>query len=802
MFRTDRFDLRPLADPAAVVRGENYRITVLTDRLMRLEWAEDGRFDDRPTQRVFCRRFPAPAFTVRETEEGLEIETDGLHLWYDKQKFSPEGLSIEVKGLRGHKCDRWNYGMARIRSYQKSSATPGAVRTLDGVDGEIPLEPGIPDRYGFSVLDDTSTLRLDDEGWFVPAEQKDAVDQYFFGYASDYAGCVRDFVRLSGHAPQIPRYALGNWWSRYHKYTEESYLDLLDRFAERGIPLSVAVIDMDWHNTELPEGNGDGWTGYTWNRDFFPDPERFLAELHERGLKTTLNIHPHNGIQPCEECYEAAAGALGKDPAEGKAIRFDASDPAFMKVYLEQVLRPLEEQGVDFWWPDWQQVGGAKTGYDPLWMLNHYLTVAQWEKPEYGLTMSRYGGIGSHRYPLGFSGDTVMSWASLDFQPYFTACAANLDYGWWSHDIGGHWQGVFEDELEVRWFQYGVFSPIFRPHSSKNSFLIKEPWNFPAETERLLSKAMRERQKLVPYLYTMAVRDHEEGIPLVRPLYHVWPKMVTRTEIPYRNEYLFGSELVVCPITEKADPATGTGRVTAWIPPGDWFDLYTHRHYRGEKQEDLYRQADSIPVLAKAGGIVPLSDDPPVNGTPLPQALRLKVFCGADGAFTLFEDNSLAVGTKKAVTAYRLRWGAEAIFEADAPQGDREILPEGRTVTVELIGLTKPEKMVLRSAGKETDQTFIYDETGHAASVVIPAEACVQGFALRVSGDGRLAENDWKAEFERRLARFQIPLAEKTKIWEEALRADSRLSMAGRLPSLCTNAHELGELLEILSAGE
>ena len=110
-----------------------------------------------------------------------------------------------------------------------------------------------------------------------------------------------------------PRYAFGNWWSRYHKYTEQTYRELMERFQAEDVPLSVAVIDMDWHLVDIDKKYGSGWTGYTWNRDFFPDPKRFLGWLHEQGLHVTLNVHPADGVRAYEEMYEPMAKALGID---------------------------------------------------------------------------------------------------------------------------------------------------------------------------------------------------------------------------------------------------------------------------------------------------------------------------------------------------------------------------------------------------------------------------------------------------------------------------------------------------------
>ena len=184
----------------------------------------------------------------------------------------------------------------------------------------------------------------------------------------------------------------------------------------------------------------------------------------------------------------------------------------------------LEDQGVDFWWLDWQQGPYSRIqGIDPLWMLNHFHFLDSGRDGRRPLTFSRYAGPGSHRYPVGFSGDTHISWASLDFQPEFTATASNIGYGWWSHDIGGHIFGERDDELAARWVQLGVFSPILRLHSSSNPFLVKEPWLYPREARDAMGEALRFRHRLVPYLHTMNHRAAVEGVPLVRPMYHLAP---------------------------------------------------------------------------------------------------------------------------------------------------------------------------------------------------------------------------------------------------------------------------------------
>ena len=203
----------PETRPENMISGKNWRISVLTESLLRLEYSPDGIFEDRATQSVWNRDFPAVRFQCIETDDLLEIITSKAHLIYDKKPFSANGLSIQAIGDYSAYHSIWHYGEA-------FSDLGGTARTLDEADGAIPLEHGIISRNGFSVMDDSRSLILREDGWVEP-RPKDYIDIYFWAYGHDYRGALRDFCRLCGKMPMVPRYALGNWWSRFYKYTEK-----------------------------------------------------------------------------------------------------------------------------------------------------------------------------------------------------------------------------------------------------------------------------------------------------------------------------------------------------------------------------------------------------------------------------------------------------------------------------------------------------------------------------------------------------------------------------------------------------
>ncbi|WP_410502923.1 glycoside hydrolase family 31 protein [Exiguobacterium acetylicum] len=674
-------DMKPQARPDAIIQGDVYRFTVLTSRMIRLEYAADGQFEDRPTQTVFNRDFPVPAYRIVENEEELQIITEHVHLHYTKGPFAANTLYIDVLGNFSTYYSRYTFG-GPLRTLK------GTARTLDHADGVIPLEEGILSRQGYAAIDDSNAFVLT-EDHFVEPRRSGTHDIYYFGYGHDYKQALRDFYHLTGPTPMLPRQVLGNWWSRYWRYSEKEYKDLMTRFKTEDIPFSVSVIDMDWHVTDIPERYGSGWTGYTWNRDLFPDPRGFLQWLKDDDRMVTLNLHPADGVRGFEEAYEAMAVAMGVDPESDVRIPFDFSDRTFIENYFTKLHHPHEADGVDFWWIDWQQGANSKMkGLDPLWMLNHYHALDIARDGNRPLIFSRYAGPGSHRYPVGFSGDTIISWASLQFQPYFTATASNIGYGWWSHDIGGHQRGEKDDELSTRWLQYGVFSPIMRLHSTMSIFNGKEPWRYSTDAANVMKKYLQLRHQLVPYIYTMNARNHFDGLPLVSPMYYEHPEDDQAYNVP--NQFYFGTELIVAPMVTPMHRKLHMTSTTAWLPEGEWFDFFNGHRYRGGKQMRLFRYLEDQGVLAKAGAIVPLGRHfEQSNALHNPTELEVVVFPGASNRFTLFEDDSAGVAHRDGVnveTTFALDWGARELTIA-APTGHRDLLPENRSITLILRGV-------------------------------------------------------------------------------------------------------------------
>ena len=760
------WDTVPAALKENTVCGKNYRFSVLTSRLIRLEYDESGLFEDRATQSVFFRNFKKVNFSAEVENDILVIETADLILTYDTSKNSfSKGLSIK---LINEPASNWNFG-------EEFEDLGGTRKTLDAVNGAIPLESGLCSRNGFSIMDDSARMVLDDNG-FVNVRRSDIIDVYFFGYGYNYLEAVKDYYRLTGIPPLLPAYALGNWWSRFYKYKQQEYLDLMNRFKEEDVPFSVCVIDMDWHIVDIPQELNEkysefhksmagGWTGYSWNRELFPDYKEFLHQLKSQNYYISLNLHPAQGVRKHEDMFVQMAKAMGIDETKTDIIPFDILDENYMEKYFDILHHPYEEDGVDFWWMDWQQgksywwkhgnnenaVHDPREALDPLWLLNHLHILDIKRDGKRPMFFSRYSGPGSQRYPVGFSGDTVISWDTLNFQPYFTATSSNIGYSWWSHDIGGHFMGYRDDELLIRWIQLGVFSPINRLHSGAYETLRKEPWYFDSRISGIIKNTLRLRHKLFPYIYTMNYRNHSELIPLITPMYYNYPKNNSAYTVP--NQYFFGSEIFVAPITEKSNQIDGLGKTNVWLPKGIWFDMFSGTKYVSKNQKgrmiQAFRPLEDYPVFAKSGAIIPVAlFEEHEHSLFNCDNLQVLVFPGADNEFTLYEDegetNRFEDGhfaTTKMVLSYK----NDAKFVIEPAKGDTSLIPGNRNWTISLRGFVSEINISVLVNGKNVEFSKTTDLKNHTPDILV-SSSTTDKVEILISGEKLIHDNEDKEE--------------------------------------------------------
>ena len=611
----------PKASPDAVVQDGCARFTVLRPEMIRIEYSPKGVFEDNATFTVVNRQLPVPKYSKADDGEYVTITTDALSLRYRKgsnplsEPASPANLSVTMS-VDGNPVV-WYPGLKDPQNLK------GTYRTLDGNNGDdyrSRLEDGLISRSGWAVINDSPSFEradgsrslalVPDSGgidWAAPRADADALDLYFLGYGHNYKKALYDFTLIAGKIPLPPDYVLGYWYSKYDNYSADDFRNIVKSMRDNDINADVLILDMDWHwngEKEVSGGRG-GWTGWSWNTNLIPDPEGLLADIHKGGLRAALNLHPADGVAAHEDQYKAVAEAMGLDAGSAETIPWMLEDRKFAKAFFDHIIRPLEKQGVDFWWLDWQQhlTNPRLAGLGETMWCNHvFFNDMKKNRPDRRpVIFHRWGGLGSHRYQIGFSGDTYINFPTLAFEPYFTATASNVGYGYWGHDLGGHMINYYEPndpELLLRWMQFGVFTPIFRTHATKGGHIERRIWtydNFP-----MINQTVKLRYALFPYLYTMARKAYDTGVGLCRPMYYEYPETAEAYE--REGQYFFGDDILVAPVVEPS--VDGVSKKEIWFPEGKWWSVAHGKLIDGGTVRSLDYTLDQIPYFYRQGAVI------------------------------------------------------------------------------------------------------------------------------------------------------------------------------------------------------
>lgn len=641
-------DYQPIADPAAVVTVGNARFTVLTPEMIRIQYSSQRLFEDRATFGFVNRRLPVPAYTVEQEGMYTIIKTEKLTLRYRNNapiRSTSKETVLSVNFQLNDKDVTW------YPDLKDTGNLKGTTRTLDGALGDSQrsnLERGLLSRNGWVVIDESSTfnigdgtrsLAFDDNVDGVPwvSQQVDAtaIDWYFMGYGHDYKKALGDYTQVGGKQPMPPLYALGYWYSRYWKYSQRDYVNLVSEIQANHIPLDVMILDMDWHT--------EGWTGWTWDKSLFSDPKALLSWMHGRKLKVSLNLHPADGVDSDEDGFEQLRTDMGL-PSTTTVVPWTLEKPTFYHNMFKDIIHPLEDYGVDFWWIDWQQnlMNPRMSGLSETFWCNHvfYNDMKQHRPEVRPLIFHRWGGLGSHRYPIGFSGDTKIDYSTLEYEIYFTSTASNVCFGYWGHDLGGHQQGPTtkdpnDPELYLRWMQFGVFSPIFRTHACNDASIERRIWKF--SNFNKLRDVVKLRYQFIPYIYTAARQAYDTGVSICRPLYYDYPE--SDEAYSFEDEYQFGDQILVAPITS---PMRADGRAwrQIWLPEGSWFDVSCNKMREGGQTIKEGYTDVQIPYFYKAGCIIPMYASNITHLKSRPNRMVLQVVPGSDGTGTLYEDEN------------------------------------------------------------------------------------------------------------------------------------------------------------------
>ena len=749
-----------IAKSEAIVISGNARFTVLTPEMIRIEYSEKECFEDRATFTIQNRNMDVvPAFTKREDKEYLYIETEKVQLKYRKGTnpktipASPNNLTITMK--HNGQTVLWYPGKPDPLNLK------GTCRTLDGSNGDnkrSELENGLISRSGWAVIDDSWTAARPDGsrsfalepneevGYDWWSERKDpyALDLYFMGYGSNYKKALADYTKVAGKIPLPPNYVFGYWYSRYASYSDNDYRQIMSDLAENDIPTDVLILDMDWHwngDANCGSAGRGGWTGWSWNTNLIHDPEKLLKDIHDNDLRLSLNLHPADGVNNIEspQYYNAISTELHSKYDNNGTITWSLDYPDFTKSFFKNVIREHEKEGVDFWWLDWQQhlTSPMTSGLGETFWCNHvfYNDMRTNRTDRRPVIFHRWGGLGSHRYQIGFSGDALINFPTLAFQPYFTATASNVGYAYWGHDLGGHAftdeKIVNDPELMLRWIQFGVFTPIFRSHATKDDRIERRIWkfsNFP-----LMRDAVKLRYALFPYIYSMARETYDTGVGLCRPLYYEFPD--DEEAYNFEGEYFFGDNILVAPITEAAyDGKTSYKEI--WFPKGQWWSVATNQLIEGPCVMTMKFSAEDIPYFYKAGAIIPLNPSTVNRVTSSPEQIVLNIVAGSSGEDILYEDegDNPDYGTKYAITELKHDVNNNEETYLICPRsGEQSNLIQSRSWVLNVLNACNPEKIKINGCVKELENLdYNYDVNNRQLTIRIPETNCSERIEINV----------------------------------------------------------------------
>ncbi|MEM0910516.1 MAG: TIM-barrel domain-containing protein, partial [Pseudomonadota bacterium] len=441
---------------------------------------------------------------------------------------------------------------------------------------------------------------------------------YVFAAGDNLVETVNYFVSATGKQPLPPRWALGNYASRFGYKSQQEVIDVANQFIEKDFPLDALVLDLYWFGPDIKGHMGN----LNWDKDNWPNPVQMIDTLLEKGVKTILITEPFILTSSREWSSAVEANALAKNLAGApRTFDFYFGNTGLVDVFdnnaqdwFWQYYEALNKQGVSGWWGDLGEPEVHPS--DSIHNLDGMLVTAeeihnafghQWAKMVYErqllsrpserpFVMMRAGFLGTQRYGMiPWTGDVARSWGGLKPQVELSLQMGLFGLAYTHSDLGGFAGGeVFDAELYTRWMQYGVFQPVYRPHAQAH--IPPEPIFHDEKTQDITRQYINLRYRLMPYNYSLSIENSKFGIPMMRPLSMHYPKQsMTRTDA-----YLWGRQFLVAPIVNQ-----GQVLQDLLLPEGIWFDYFDGSKYRGGQSVSIDAPLEKLPVLVRAGAFVP-----------------------------------------------------------------------------------------------------------------------------------------------------------------------------------------------------
>lgn len=621
-----KFDLeKAKTNSQSIVKGQKFRISILTESLIRLEYSNDGVFNDLPTEIVWYRNFDKPNFEIQENGNILQITTKFFTLVYNKEKNFYGGkinAASNLKVTSNINGKVWYYTYPEVRIYDAPSFKMEDEKVSRGSKSLFSLD-------GFVTIDDSKSNYFDEYGCIIKNENK-KIDIYLFMYGTNFFTCLKDYYKITGYPSLLPRYAFGNWWSRNITYSSDSLNRLVEDFKENDIPISAILLNNSWSKrTE------DNKPSFSFDSELYSNPSEVIKQLHNSNIKLGLTINPMNGFSKIENSYESLKQYL--TPNDKGIIPFNVFNVRDVDAYLKLVIHPLDNLGVDFYNIDYF----SPKNLEELMLLKHYnLLDIKRNKSKRPILYGYNSTYASHRYSILYYGRSIVSWDTLKQISTFNCAATNIGVSWWSHDIGGFYKGIEDNELFTRFIQLGVFCPILKLNSDKGKYYKRYPWQWGIKTYNITKSYLNIRHKLIPYLYSENYRYANSGVPLIQPLYYQYPSFYD--DPLYSNEYYFGSQLFISPIVSHKDYVMNRTIHKFYIPEGTWYDYVTGKKFPGGRKYVSFFRDEDYPVFAKAGAIIPLSMNTENNNIDAPKDLEIQIFPGRNNVYNLYEDDGIS----------------------------------------------------------------------------------------------------------------------------------------------------------------
>lgn len=494
---------------------------------------------------------------------------------------------------------------------------------------------------------------------------------------SDYPNVINNFVEVTGKQPLPPRWALGNFASRFGYKSEQQTRDTVQGFIDQDFPLDAVVLDLYWFGNDIKGFMGN----LDWDRQTFPTPQKMMADFKAKGVKTVLITEPFI-LSSSDKWQEAVDNQVIAKNHGGKPRRFDFyfGNTGLIDVFDNQasewfnnIYTDLFKQGAAGWWGDLGEpevhpadsihnfAGLPVTGdeihnaYGHMWAKRVYenqLAIAPSQRP---FIMMRSGFVGSQRYGMiPWTGDVSRSWGGLKPQVELSLQMGLLGLGYTHSDLGGFAGGEkFDQELYIRWLQYGVFQPVFRPHAQDN--IAPEPIFHDKQTQDILREYVKLRYAMLPYNYSLAYENSLSGMPLMRPVFFEDPSDAELIDI--KDSYFWGDAFLVKPIAEA-----NLTEVSIDLPQGVWFDYWSETRFTGNQTIKLATQLDKLPVMVRAGSFIPMVK--PVQSTDHYNTHKLDLHYYADPAIksasgTMYDDDGIDPNAIKNKNFERLLFAAK-----------------------------------------------------------------------------------------------------------------------------------------------